>query len=181
MSQPSAAPPPEVGPGSSPTRLTRADLGSWLSGPGSVQPPTRPDGTAWAYPGERLGLPEQGAGSVARFGRRVAALVVDWLAALLLVRLFFPGLEYGSPESSFATLAVFATEVALFTWLAGSSFGQRLLGLQVVRLGGGPRGPGLLRAVGRAFLLCLAIPPLIWDRDQRGLHDRLVGTVLLRT
>ena len=146
-----------------------------------MQPPTRPDGTAWAYPGERLGLPEQGAGSVARFGRRVAALVVDWLAALLLVRLFFPGLEYGSPESSFATLAVFATEVALFTWLAGSSFGQRLLGLQVVRLGGGPRGPGLLRAVGRAFLLCLAIPPLIWDRDQRGLHDRLVGTVLLRT
>ena len=74
MSQP-PPPQPEAGPGASPTRLTRADLGSWLSGPGSVQPPTRPDGTAWAYPGERLGLPEQGAGSVARFGRRFAALV----------------------------------------------------------------------------------------------------------
>lgn len=161
------------------TRLTRADLASWLSGPGSVRPPTRPDGTAWEYPGERLGLPEQGPRSVARFGRRAGALLVDWFASMLLVRLFFPGLDYGSPQSSFATLGVFAAHVALFTWLAGSSFGQRLFSLQVVRLDG--RGaPGLLRAVGRVFLLCLAIPPLIWDRDQRGLHDRLVGTVLLR-
>ena len=174
-------PPPGAGPEPSPVRLTRADIGSWLSGPGAVRPMTRPDGTPWAFPGERLGLPEEGAGSVARFGRRVVALGIDWLAALLLVRLFFPGLQYGSPESSFATLSVFFAEVALFTWLAGASFGQRLTGLQVVRIGGGPRGPGVLRAVGRAFLLCLVIPPLIWDRDQRGLHDRLVGTVLLRT
>lgn len=172
---------PEPTPGSPPERLrlTRADLASWLSGPGAVRPPTRPDGTAWEYPGQRLGLPEEGPGSVARLGRRVLALVIDWFAALLLVRLFLPHLDYGTPGSSFATLGIFAVEVAFFTWLSGSSFGQRLLGLQVVRMDGRGR-PGLLRAVGRTVLLCAVIPPLVWDRDQRGLHDRLVGTVLLR-
>lgn len=177
MSEPQSQPTP----GSEPPgpRLTRADLASWLSGPDSVRPLTRRDGTAWEYPGQRLGLPQEGPGSVARLGRRVLALVIDWFAALLLVRLFLPHLDYGTPASSFATLGIFAAEVALFTWLAGSSFGQRLLGLQVARMDG--RGkPGLLRALGRTALLCAVIPPLVWDRDQRGLHDRLVGTVLLR-
>lgn len=175
----STQPPPGEQPGTSGTRLTRADVASWLSGPGSVHPLTRPDGTPWAYPGERLGLPAEGSGSVARFGRRAGALLVDWFASVLLVRLFFPALDYGTPASSFTTLGIFAAHVALFTWLAGSSFGQRLFGLQVVRVDGGG-APGLLRALGRTLLLCLAVPPLVWDRDQRGLHDRLVGTVLLR-
>jgi uncharacterized RDD family membrane protein YckC len=161
------------------TRLTRADVAGWLSGPGSVRPSTRPDGSDWEYPGQRLELPQAGPRSVARLGRRLAALAIDWGACLLLVRMFFPGLDYGSPASSFATLGIFGLEVALFSWLSGSSFGQRLLGMQLVRLSGRP--PGLWRAVLRTFLLCLAVPPLIWDRDQRGLHDRLAGTVLLRT
>ena len=36
------------------------------------------------------------------------------------------------------------------------------------------------RPLVRTVLLCLAIPALIWDRDQRGLHDRGAGTVLVR-
>ena len=37
-----------------------------------------------------------------------------------------------------------------------------------------------LRALLRTVLLCLAIPALIWDRDGRGLHDRLARTVEVR-
>jgi hypothetical protein len=33
------------------------------------------------YPGETLGLPEHGSGSLANMGRRLAALLVDWLMA----------------------------------------------------------------------------------------------------
>jgi hypothetical protein len=175
--------PPE--PGAGRVRLTRADLGSWLSGPSAVIDPdgarqgTRPDGSPWRYRGERLGLPESGRGSLASTGRRLLALAVDWAACLLLVRLFLPHLDYGTPGSGWATLGFFAVEVWLFTSLAGASFGQRLLGMQVVRFGGSAPGP--LLALVRTLLLVLVVPALVWDRDGRGLHDRLPGLVLLRT
>ena len=132
-------------------RLTREDLGSWLSGPGSV----------------------------AGFGRRILALVVDWLACLLVVRLFLPQIDYGTPGSSLVTLGFFLAELTLFTWLVSASFGQRLLGLAVLRLDTGG-GPGLGRAFLRSLQICLVIPPVVWVRDGRGLHDRSVGTVVVR-
>lgn len=159
-------------PGDAPRpRLTREDIGSWLSGPGSVI------GTEQAWRGERLGLPESGSGSIAGPGRRILALLVDWVASLLLVRLFLPGLDYGSPESSLATLGFFFAEITLFTWLTGSSFGHRLLGMGVMRLDGA--APGLGRSLLRSVLIVLLLPPLVWDRDSRGLHDRAAGTVLV--
>jgi uncharacterized RDD family membrane protein YckC len=154
-------------------RLTREDLGSWLSGPGSVIPSEQD------YRGQRLGLPESGPGSVAGFGRRLAALVIDWLACLVLVRLFLPHIDYGTPASSLATLGFFVAEITVFTWLVGASFGQRLLGLAVVRVGDGT-GLGLLGALLRSLQIALLVPAVIWDRDGRGLHDRSVGTVVVR-
>lgn len=153
-------------------RLTRRDLGSWLSGPGSVLPPTQD------WPGQRLGLPAEGPGSIARWGRRIGALLVDWFACVLLVRLVLPDLEYGTPASSFATLGFFLVELTLFTWATGSSFGQRIFGIGVLRLDGGP--PGFVRAFLRSLQVCLFIPPLVWDRDMRGLHDRGLRLVLVR-
>ena len=154
-------------------RLTREDVGSWLSGPGAVIPSDQD------WRGQRLGLPESGPGSVAGAGRRIAALVVDWLACLLLVRLFLPRIEYGTPDSSLVTLGFFLVELTLFTWLVGASFGQRLLGVAVVRLDGEGR-VGLVRALLRSVQICLVIPAVVWDRDGRGLHDRSVGTVVVR-
>jgi uncharacterized RDD family membrane protein YckC len=153
-------------------RLTREDLGSWLSGPSAVV------GIDQDYRGQRLGLPAAGTGSVAPWGRRIAALVLDWLACLLLVRLFLPSISYGTPSSSLVTLGFFLVELTLFTWIVGASFGQRLLGLAVVLLGGSRVGLG--RAFLRSLLICLVIPAVIWDRDGRGLHDRWVGTVVVR-
>jgi len=152
-------------------RLTREDVGSWLSGPGSVI------GSDQAYRGERFGLPQDGPRSLAGWGRRLGALLVDWLACLLLVRLFLPRIDYGTPASSLTTMGFFLVEVTLFTWLTSASFGQRLLGLAVVRLDATP--VGLLRAFVSTLLICLLIPPLVWDRDGRGLHDRSVGTAVV--
>ena len=53
-----------------------------------------------------------------------------------------------------------------------------LVGLRLVRLDGGWAGP--VPALVRTVLLCLVVPPLVYDRDQRGLHDRLARTVLVR-
>ena len=39
---------------------------------------------------------------------------------------------------------------------------------------------GLWRPIVRTALVLLVIPAVIWDADQRGIHDKIVGTVLIR-
>jgi uncharacterized RDD family membrane protein YckC len=111
-------------------------------------------------------------------GRRLAAVVLDWICCLLVVGLVVPDARYPSPDYSWATLVCFTLEVLVLTWLGGASFGQRAFRMRVVTLAGGRAGLG--RVATRTFLLVLLIPPLVWDRDGRGLHDRLAGTVLVR-
>jgi uncharacterized RDD family membrane protein YckC len=132
-----------------------------------------------SYPGERLGLPEDGAGSVAGWGRRALALAVDWLACMLVVAAFV-GVEVwtGHGLSQWGPLAVFWLEAGVLTALLGGSFGQLVCRVAVVRLDRRP--VTLLQALLRSLLVCLVIPPLVFNRDQRGLHDLAVGTVTVR-
>lgn len=123
------------------------------------------------HPGARLGLPAQGSGSVARAGRRLVAVSLDW-AACLLISAAFAG---GDP---WVTLGTFALLHALTLGTGGASPGHALLGLRLQRVGGGWPGPG--PAVLRTLLLCLLLPAVVFDADQRGLHDRAAGTVLVR-
>jgi uncharacterized RDD family membrane protein YckC len=152
--------------------VDRRDIGSWLQGPGSLNPDAQP-------PGVRLGLPADGPGSVARLGRRAGAIIVDFVLCDLIASLF--GYSLTGPNSggrAFIPLLVFAVENVLLVGTAGFTVGHRLFRLQVRRLQGGLPGPFL--ALVRTILLCLAVPALIWDRDQRGIHDRVPGTVLVR-
>jgi uncharacterized RDD family membrane protein YckC len=143
--------------------VDRKDIGSWLTGPDT-------SGIS-KYPGERLGLPEAGPGSIARAGRRIIAIVIDWGIALLISNFAFAG-------DSWATLAIFAAEQILLVGTLGYSIGHRIAGIHVVKLGGGTAGP--LAGLVRTLLLCLVIPAVIFDPDQRGLHDRAMNTVLIR-
>lgn len=145
----------------------RRDIASWLNGPGvgSTTPP--------AFPGERLGRPATGSGSVARVGRRLIGIVVDWVIAVLIARTFLTGLP-----PSLAPLIVLFVEHALLVGTAGGTIGHRLAGLHVATVAG--ERPSLLKAALRALLLCLAVPALIWDADQRGLHDKAAGTLVAR-
>lgn len=133
-------------------------------------------GAELGYRGEQLGLPEEGPGSIARPGRRLGALVVDWALCLLIAYgLITDG--YGQATSNWALLIFLALSV-LTVGSVGFTPGKRLFGLRVVELGTGRVSP--LRALLRSVLLCLAVPALIWDRDGRGLHDRLARTVEVR-
>jgi uncharacterized RDD family membrane protein YckC len=73
---------------------------------------------------------------------------------------------------------VFAVLQILFIPTAGGSPGHRILGMRVIRLGGG--WSGLWRPLIRTALLIVVIPAVIWDADQRGLHDKASGLVLVR-
>lgn len=134
------------------------------------------------YPGSRLGLPESGRGAVASWLARVAALLVDWFASLAVASLVFGSGVFGSGPEQFATLGIFVLEAGVLTALAGGSFGQVVLRLAVVRLApdGSRRPVGLLVALGREILVALVIPPLVFNRDNRGLHDIVFGTVVVR-
>ena len=130
------------------------------------------------YPGQRLGLPEDGPGSVAGWGRRIVALFVDWFASLLVANLITAYADVGTDTERLLPLLVFFVEVSLFTGIAGASFGQLATRIVVGRLDGRP--VNLLQAMIRTFLICLVVPPVVFNRDNRGLHDLAVGTITLR-
>jgi uncharacterized RDD family membrane protein YckC len=151
----------------------RQAIGSWLSGPRAA---AEEAGADFGYRGEQLGLPEQGPGSIARPGRRLGALAVDWgLCVLIAYGLLTDG--YNQATGNWALLIFFALSV-LTVGTVGFTPGKRLFRLRVVPEAGGRLSPP--RALLRTVLLCVALPALIWDRDGRGLHDRLARTVEVR-
>jgi uncharacterized RDD family membrane protein YckC len=136
--------------------------GSWLGGQEGQDDQN--------YPGEQLGLPQEGTGSVAGLGRRVLALLIDWLLCVLI--------SLWAAHSRVWTLPIFAVQDYVLTALAGITIGKRLLGIRVVRLDGKPVWFGW--ALVRTLLLLAVVPPLITDRDMRGLHDRAANTVVVK-
>jgi uncharacterized RDD family membrane protein YckC len=125
-----------------------------------------------------MGLPREGSGAVAGYGRRLGALVIDWLISLGIAGALASALHVGAQTRSLLTLLVFGVMVWLLTGLVGTTLGKRLCALRVVRVDGRPVGP--LWAFVRTLLLVLVVPALIWDRDHRGLHDRAANAVVVR-
>jgi uncharacterized RDD family membrane protein YckC len=124
--------------------------------------------------GASLGLPADGPGSLASFGARVVAFLVDAVAAALLAGLVTaPDLPGNWSLLSFAVLTV-VTLVAF-----GQTPGMRLLGLRLAHPHPGKRlAPW--RGVVRTALLVLLVPALVVDANGRGLHDRLTDTAVVR-
>ena len=137
-------------------------VGSWLSGPSARSEDE--------YPGQQLGLPESGAGSVAGVGRRLGALLIDWLLC--------EAIAWAAFHDQYLTIVVFAAEIYLLTATTGFTVGKRLLGVRVVRLDGKPIGFGWSAV--RTLLFLAVIPPLALDGDLRGLHDKAANTVVIR-
>ncbi len=152
----------------------REDIASWLEGPGAqLQGRDAAD-----YPGRRLGMPRSGQGSIARFGRRLVAILVDWTMCQLVAYGIFRVTFGNAGAGSWVPLGVFALENLLLVSTVGATFGQRMLGVRLISMSGGRAS--VLQVLVRTVLLCLAVPALIWDRDGRGLHDKGAGTVLVR-
>jgi uncharacterized RDD family membrane protein YckC len=146
---------------------------SWLSGPEPAEP-----GQRQGYPGQRLDLPPAGSRSLARMGRRVAALLLDWLIAYGLAALGMSMGLYTTSALSTAVLAIWFVIGVVAVRLFGFTPGQLVLGLMVVSLDRPHVGIG--RAVARGLLIALVVPPLFTDSDGRGLQDRVTRTAVVR-
>jgi uncharacterized RDD family membrane protein YckC len=152
-------------------------IGSWLSGsePGSGGPDQAPND----YPGQRLGLPQTGPGSLARMGRRLGALFVDWLIAYGLAALAMSFGLVSMATLSTAVLIIWFVLGAVSLRLFGFTPGQFALGLQVVPVDGRLH-VGFGRALVRGVLIAIVIPALITDSDLRGLQDKVTNTAVVR-
>lgn len=130
------------------------------------------------YPGHTLGLPAHGRGSVASWRARIAALLIDWAASMILaVALFGVGVMRESGWRSWMILTVFFVQKSVLSALAGGSFGQLLARVGVIRLDGRPLG--WLRAIARTAMVCLVLPAVVIGADRRGLDDLALGTVVV--
>jgi hypothetical protein len=116
------------------------------------------------------------------------ALLIDWWMASLIVTLVVRPVPAGASDPQFVaamqqqsimTLALFVALQIVAIAIIGGSIGHRLLGCYVAPLAGG--WVGLWRPVARSLLLALVVPAIVWDSDQRGFHDKVARTVLLRT
>lgn len=128
--------------------------------------------------GETIGLPEKGRGSLASWRARIAALVGDWAASMLVaVAIFGPGVVRDNDWRSFMILAVFYVQSTILTATTGGSFGQLVARIAVIRLDGEP--VGFLRAALRQAMICLVLPAIVIGMHRRGLHDLVNGTVVV--
>lgn len=114
----------------------------------------------------------------AGYGRRFAAISIDWAIATFSAALIIP-LQSSALGPTLVRLGVFVFEVAVLTALTGASAGQRVLRLRVVTW---PDylfvRPGAVFL--RTFLIALVIPAVVTDQDGRGLHDRVAKTVVVK-
>ena len=117
------------------------------------------------WPGKKFGLPISGPRSTPTYLRRVAALAIDWALAVAISIAFF---DY----NGFATLGVFIALCALGGLILAGSPGHLIAPIRGGAL-------GVIAPIVRPVLVALVIPALITDDDQRGLHDRLVATILV--
>ena len=124
--------------------------------------------------GASLGLPAEGRGSLAPFGTRIGAFLVDAIGSALIAGLFTaPRLPANWSLLAFAVLTIGSLVVF------GQTPGMRLFGLRLAHPRQGER-LALWRAVVRTALLMLLVPALLVDADGRGLHDRLTDTAVVR-
>jgi uncharacterized RDD family membrane protein YckC len=113
------------------------------------------------------------------FGRRLAAITLDWLACYAVIAALSGGIGQMSPDRSASIMALFYVEVVVLTFLQGASLGQKVFGMKVVRfIDGGALSP--LQVLIRTSLLILVVTAVTYDDDGRGIHERASGSILKR-
>lgn len=109
----------------------------------------------------------------AEFGRRFAALLIDWAVCLVLAAF------YADPRVvAWPPVLLLIGFNALFIGLFGQTPGMALARLRCVSAADGG-AIGIPRGLLRGVLLALLVPAIIMDGERRGLHDRAAGSIVV--
>ena len=150
---------------------------SWLSGP-EIPSQFDDDGAPSRWPGEKLGLPEHGEGSLASVMRRVGGITIDWFFAMFIAIIIGQLSGNGQFYAPSLTLGIFVIISIVSVALFARTPGHMMLRMGVARIDAQER-VGLWRSVVRAALTVFISPQIIVDADGRGLHDRATGTAVI--
>jgi uncharacterized RDD family membrane protein YckC len=139
------------------------------SGPDAAGVPDVPGG------GGPAGSGLNGGWEPASLARRFGALMVDWIACLLVSATFAHPTR---PGGAWAPVVVLIAEYAFFIGLFGQTPGMWVTRLRCVSYTDG-RPIGIPRALLRGLLLALFVPALIMDKQRRGVHDHAAGSIVV--
>lgn len=126
-----------------------------------------PDPPHGAAPRSRPGFEPAG------LGRRLGALIVDWLLSVLLSAAFADPRSSGWPP-----VAILILQHAVFVGYFGQTPGMMFTRIRCISFADGG-AIGVLRALLRGILLALVLPPVIMDDLRRGLHDKAAGSIVV--
>jgi uncharacterized RDD family membrane protein YckC len=113
----------------------------------------------------------------ASFWERMGAAFLDIILVGIIAHLIH--------GPAFALLVALAYFAGMWAW-KGTTIGGIVLGIKVVRLDGRPVNllVALVRGMAAGFstmVLFLGFLWIIWDADKQGWHDKIAGTVVVRT
>ncbi|MCQ4628065.1 RDD family protein [Corynebacterium sp. CCUG 65737] len=130
------------------------------------------------WPGQNLGLPQQGAGAQASVMRRAGGVLIDWVICWIIAAFIN---IFSSSFGDVATLTYLLWIVLgiVTGWLFARTPGMAVLGMGVARVDDPGNPVGLWRAAVRSLLTAFILPAAIVDADGRGLHDRATGTTVI--
>lgn len=125
-------------------------------------------------------LPTTGPGSPAGWPRRIVALLIDWLVANAAGWAISGGVAVWNPNTGlgWVPLVAFFVLVAAATAATGASLGQWVVDVRIIDMRG--RRVTVVAAAIRTALILLVIPPLVFTREGRGLHDLATSTAAVR-
>lgn len=131
------------------------------------------------WPGERLGMPQSGPGSLASVGRRAIGVLIDWLiaAAIAWTATRFTDQLGDAPTLTYLLWILMGI---LCGWIFARTPGMAILNMGVARIDVPGSRVGLWRAVVRTLLTAVLLPAMLVDSDGRGMHDRGTGTAVIR-
>ena len=109
----------------------------------------------------------------AHFGRRLAALMIDWAVCLVIASF------YADPRFvAWPPVAVLILFNAVLIGPFGQTPGMSLARIRCVSAADGG-AIGVLKGLLRGLLLALLVPAVIMGDDRRGLHDRAAGSFVV--